>query len=79
MRESVTYQAILEEGRVEWEARGRAEGERRLLLLLGEQKLGPAPSAIRARLEAIDQVERLEDLGRRLLSAPSWEALLGPA
>jgi hypothetical protein len=44
MKESVTYQAILEEGEARGEAKGRAEGEakeaRKILLLLGRDQLG---------------------------------------
>lgn len=74
MRESVTYQAILEEGRVE----GRAEEARRLILLLGERRFGPPGSRTRAALEAMADPERLEALGRRLLDVATWDELLGP-
>jgi predicted transposase YdaD len=81
MRESVTYQAILDEGRAEGRADGRAEGRaaeaRALLALLGEQKFGPPDARARAALEAIGDAERLEALARRLLAATSWDDLLG--
>jgi hypothetical protein len=47
MKESVTYQAILEEG--------RAEAEKRYLLLLGSQRLGQPDAAMHAALDAIDR------------------------
>ena len=72
MKESTTYQAILEEGRAE----GRAEGERRGLLLLGSQRLGPPDATTRSALNAIDSVERLERMLERLLKVESWEELL---
>lgn len=72
MRDSATYQAILEDGRVE----GRAEGERRLLLLIGTSRLGLPTDAIRARIEAIDDVNALEGFAARLLTVSSWDELL---
>ena len=54
MEESATYQAIVR--------RGRAEGERHLLLLQGERKFGPADAAVRAALENINDLARLEEL-----------------
>jgi predicted transposase YdaD len=68
MRESSTYQAILEEG--------RAEEARRLLLLQGHDRFGPPSSETRAAIETISSVERLEQLARRLLRASTWEELL---
>jgi hypothetical protein len=70
MEQSATYQAIVR--------RGRAEGERRLLLLLGETKFGPPDPATRAALEATTDLAELEALGVRLLSAGSWQELLTP-
>ena len=68
MEQSATYQAIVR--------RGRAQGERRLLLLQGETKFGPPDVAVRAALESIDDLARLEKLGVRLMSAASWQELL---
>ena len=57
MKESVTYQAIVEEGA----AKGRLEEARRMLVLLGEEEFGtpPGPRA-RASIEAINSPEQLE-------------------
>ena len=68
MEESATYQAIVR--------RGRAEGERRLLMMLGETKFGPPDAAARATIEGIGDVTELEALGVRLMSADSWQELL---
>jgi hypothetical protein len=75
MKESTTYQAIVAEGRAE----GRAEEARRLLLMLGEEKLGVADAASRAAVEAIGEVERLEDLIKKVSGAGSWRELLAAA
>lgn len=83
MRDSVTYQAILDEGRVEGQARGevlgRTEGERRLLLLIGAARLGEPDAATRARIEAISNIETLERLAGRVLTVSSWSELLASA
>jgi hypothetical protein len=71
LRESVTYQAIYEEGR----DYGRLEGERRLLLCLGTAKLGPPPPYIRAAIAAIDNASQLEQMGLTLFQPDStWES-----
>jgi predicted transposase YdaD len=74
MEESATYRAIVRRGREE----GRAEGERRLLLLQGKAKFGPPDAATRAALEAITDLTQLEALGVRLISVSSWQELLPP-
>lgn len=80
MKESVTYQAILEEGRAEGEARGEARGKaeeaRSLLLRLGRKRFGPPDTAAGVSIAAIDSVERLEHLAERLLEVESWQELL---
>ncbi|HEY7312807.1 MAG TPA: hypothetical protein VH643_25815 [Gemmataceae bacterium] len=66
--ESTTYQAIVRKGRL-------AEA-RRFLILLGQEKLGPPPEAAMAAVYDLEDIDHLEKLGKRLLSADSWEALL---
>jgi hypothetical protein len=68
MKESTTYQAIVEEG--------RTEEARRILLLQGELKFGPPDALTRGALEAIDDLSRLEELSARFVSAASWDELL---
>jgi hypothetical protein len=72
MKESVTYQAILEEGRNE----GSVAEAKRLLLLLGTTRFGPPDASVRTRIERIDDVERLEQLTVRLLVVSNWDELL---
>ncbi len=92
LRESVTYHMILDEGREEGRQEGREEGreqgrhagrlegERRLLLRLGNAKLGAPPPHVLAAIEAIDDVSRLEQLGVALLeSTVTWETLVSGA
>ncbi|MFN0073118.1 MAG: hypothetical protein ACKVVP_16670, partial [Chloroflexota bacterium] len=92
MRESSTYQLILNEGRAEGRDQGRAEGRdegraegrdegrateaRSLLLLMGTTKFGAPTPAARSALDSITDIARLERMGPRLLSATSWDELL---
>ncbi|MBY0230360.1 MAG: hypothetical protein K2W96_13835 [Gemmataceae bacterium] len=46
------------------------------ILKLGKRKLGEADEAIRTKLEAIDDIERLERIFDRAADAPSWDDLL---
>jgi len=76
MKESTTYQAIVEEGRAE----GREEGRAALRLAvrdLCEPRLGPPDTGTLAALEAITDIDRLRDLIRRASSAATWHDLLG--
>jgi predicted transposase YdaD len=79
MRESVTYQAILEEVREEGREEGRIVEARAMVMLIGEQRFGPPSSAATRTLAAIDDAARLESLARRLIAATSWDDLLGEA
>jgi predicted transposase YdaD len=83
MRESSTYQAILQEGREEGREKGREEGRaeeaRRLIVLLGSQRFGEPETAIQQRLSGIADVRRLERLVESLLKVESWDELLGSA
>lgn len=80
MRESSTYQMILEEGRVEGRVEGRAEGQiieaRRLVLGLGTRKFGPPDATMVATLDAIDDLNVLHSLADGLLQMSTWEELL---
>ena len=72
MRESVTYQAILEEGREE----GSNRELHRTILRLGRVRFGEADEAIRQQIEAIRDIVVLEDLTERLLIVSSWDELM---
>jgi hypothetical protein len=69
MEESVTYQAIVR--------RGKREEARKLILLQGRNRFGRVSAEVRDSLNAIQDVEKLEDLGIRLLEVSSWQELLG--
>jgi hypothetical protein len=68
MEESSTYQAILEQGRL--------RGAHRLLLLQGTERFGPPSAEIRALVDGIKDLDRLDQLSLRILKARSWQELL---
>ncbi|MFN8523681.1 MAG: hypothetical protein U0821_11340 [Chloroflexota bacterium] len=82
MRDSLTYQAVLEEGRAagvaqgveQGAAQGRRAEARRFTLRIGERRFGAPPSAVVARLEAMTEVDEIERIGLALLTASSWAA-----
>ncbi|HZY90436.1 MAG TPA: hypothetical protein VFE78_36780 [Gemmataceae bacterium] len=80
MRDSTTYQMILDEGRAEGltmgEAKGRAEEARKLLLRLGRKHLGEPGATVEAAVQALTNLERLELLAERLTEVKSWQDLL---
>ena len=77
MKESSTYQAILEEGRQEGRAEGAVAEAKKLLRILGDRRFGPPDARTAETIERIDDLARLEDLLKRLHSATDWRDLLG--
>jgi hypothetical protein len=71
MRESSTYQAILEEGAV-------AEAKK-MLRLIGDSTFGQPDAETAAALERINDLPQLEALAKRMGGVGSWQELLGPA
>ena len=73
MHESTTYQKILREGQVA----GRIAEARRMLLRQGTKRFGDPDAATVAAFEAIQDVDRLEYLGERILDPDiqSWDKL----
>jgi hypothetical protein len=72
MKESVTYQAILEEGREE----RRADEARRMLLTLGTKPFGKPSVKHRNTTASIIEAAVFEGLATRLFAVESWTALL---
>jgi predicted transposase YdaD len=73
MKESATYQAILEEGRGE----GAVAEARKLLRLRGEEVFGPADARIIAAIERLNDLMQLEELFKRVRRVGSWQELFG--
>ena len=70
MKDSVTYQAIVEEGEI--------KASQEVLLKLGGKRFGAASETITLAIRSITDLDRLEALIDRLLDASSWQQLLGP-
>lgn len=68
MKESVTYQAIAEEGRV--------AALQELILDLGREKFGAPGTTVEMAVRSITDLERLRRLSKLLLRAASWRDLL---
>ena len=68
MKESVTYQAIVEEGAV----REAQEG----ILRQGRKKFGASDSSIESTIRSITELDRLHYLSERLLDVSSWTELM---
>ena len=80
LKDSSFYQVLLKEGRELGLEEGRIKEASRLLIRLGPgPELGRLPEATRAAIEAIDDLDRLEHLGERILTATSWDNLLAEA
>lgn len=68
MQESDTYLMIVDEG-MEKQAK-------KSILLVGEERLGPASETIRAELENVSDLERLDRMIRCAVRASSWQEIL---
>ena len=80
MCESSTIQAFIEEGRrkglEEERSLGRVLEARKIILRQGRVRFCEAAAAV-SRLDAISDLEKLEQLVERLLNVSSWDKLLG--
>lgn len=68
MHESDTYLMILDEGK---EAQAKAA-----ILVVGEERLGPANESIKAELNNVSDLDRLTRLIRRSAKASNWREIL---
>jgi uncharacterized protein HemY len=75
MKESATYQAIVQEGLAE----GAVQEARKLLLRLGSKQFGSPSARMQAALTKITDLGRLETLIERLGTVESWHALMAQA
>jgi hypothetical protein len=67
MRESDTYLASMDEGRV--------EQIKEDILILCEDRFGSVGESVKTALAAIDDLDRLRAVFRRLLEAPGWKEI----
>jgi predicted transposase YdaD len=92
MKESATYQEILREGKAAGRAEGRAEGKaegklegirkgrieeaKRLLVRQGQKRFGPPTSSVKAKVESVVNLAKLEKLADKILDVQSWDELI---
>lgn len=76
MKESTTYQHILNEGRALGLVEGRTAEAIHILLHLGRKRFGPPDHQTVAIIESIGDLVRVEHLTERLLDVASWDELL---
>lgn len=67
MQESSTYVAIVDEG--------REKQNKRIILRLGEKRLGSPDESARAKLAAISDIDRLEEITDKIFEVSSWQEL----
>jgi predicted transposase YdaD len=77
MKESSTYQAILEEGRQEGRSEGAVAEAKKALRIWGDDAFGVPDARTVAAIERINDLTQLDDLLRRVRSVTSWQQLLG--
>jgi len=76
IEETPLYQEAFQKGEAQGEARGRAEEARKLLILQGRKKFGPLDEQTEAKIAALSDLDRLHELGARILDVVSWDELL---
>ena len=67
------------EGLTEGKIEGKIEGERAIILRLGRKRFGEPDAATLEKLESIQQIERLEEISDRLITATNWIEAIGEA
>ncbi len=77
MKESTTYQAILEEGRTEGWAEGSIAEARKLLRVIGGAQFGAPDDRTASDIERLNDLTTLEELVARVPTVANWKELLG--
>ena len=68
MQESDTYLMILDEG--------KEKQAKTAILLVGGKRLGPPDESVKARLDGITDLERLDRMILQAITAVSWQEIL---
>ncbi len=68
MRESESYMAILDEGAI--------ATAQKFILFLGQKSYGAPGESVMATLDAMEDLERLERIFKRISDVKTWEELL---
>ena len=74
--ESSRLHYAITKGRMEGQIEGRTEATRAMLLRIGARRLGSPPPGLLAAIDAITDIERLENLADRVVEISSWDELL---
>jgi hypothetical protein len=74
MKDSATYEAILDKGKAE----GEEAGVRAAIRRIGTKRYGPPSLETEEALENVHDFEDLETLAERLLEAENWNELMNP-
>lgn len=72
VKDSSVYQAWM----ADVEAKGRLTEGKAILLRLGKKRFGPPAEDVRAQLDSINELDRLESLIDQLDTVTSWSELL---
>jgi len=79
-REEIAMQSYAEYlnelGEARGEAMGEIKGERRMVVRLGTAQFGSPDASILVKLESIQSLEILEEIGLRIVKAKSWDEVL---
>lgn len=78
MKESTTYQAIVEEGKELGRAEGAVKEARAIILRQAKLRFGDPDAQKIAMLNSIKSLERLEILADRVMFVSNWDELLEP-
>jgi hypothetical protein len=68
MHESDTYLMILDEGQEKY--------AKKAIRIVGQQRLGPPDESVRAQLDAITDLDRLDRMLRSAVTAGRWQEIL---
>ena len=79
MKESVTYQAVVEEGMVRGEVKGMLRARQDDLFQLGRRRVGSPSMEAEAALRGITDPDRLARMIGALLDVSSWDEFAGNA
>jgi hypothetical protein len=76
LKESSFSRPYYEEGEKAGEKRGQIAEAKKIVIDLGQDRLGRLDKATRAKIKSIDDLERLEALIKKTQKATSWADLL---
>lgn len=79
MTNSTTYMSIIEEGKEIGKAEGEISGLKSAVLRIGGKRLGAPNPEVKAQIESIISLEKIQELADRILFVDTWVELLAKA